>query len=105
MLLVNIAYTGTVPRYIVVFLIPRLGADGEYLRSLLAQSSRRPGCDLWSLRSLQPFSVFWISSLRCEDPGRDSAGGRKTRAAQIDEHREQIGGQIVTCPVLTPAWP
>lgn len=82
-----------------------LGADGEYLRSLLAQSSRRPGCDLWSLQSLQPFSVFSISSLRCEDPGRASAGGRKTRAAQIDEHREQIGGQIVTCPVLTPAWP
>ena len=25
---------------------------------------------------------------------------KETIAAQIDKHREQIGGQIVTCPVL-----
>ena len=35
--------------------------------------------------------------------GLGLAGERKkkeTIAAQIDKHREQIGGQIVTCPVL-----
>ena len=83
-----------------------LGADGEYSRSLLAQSGRRPwpgwrsGCDPWSPRSLRPFC---LSDVRIR-AGLGLAGEKKkeTLAALIDKHREQIGGQIVTCPVLVP---
>ena len=91
----------------------RLGADGEYLHSLLAQSGRCPwpgwhsGCDQWSPRSLQPFcaSGLLLSDVRIRAGLARASGREKTIAAQIDEHGEQIGGQIVTCPVLVPAWP